>query len=193
MEAINPKTLNKFTFALVICWIVAGTILCGAFSEIEISEPRYDFRCDGTDDIDKDFLRGECYQQYRLQNHQLGIAPYAYILMNVSLIPIVTLIYSLCVKSTVDKLERSHQDDETEPRNERRSLFIAYLCRLVVNIALELTFFALLVTHLLFPKNFPSDVPCSIKNHSVKRTQSISSFICNTTRADEISGLQLRR
>ncbi|XP_029209684.2 nucleotide-binding oligomerization domain-containing protein 1-like [Acropora millepora] len=183
-EAISPKTLNKFTFALVICWIVAGTILCGAFSEIEISEPRYDFRCDGTDDIDKDFLRGKCYQQYRLQNHQLDIAPYAFILMNASLIPIVTLIYSLCVKSTVDKLERSHQDDE-EPRNERRSLFIAYLCQLVVNIALEITFFALLVTHLFFPKNFPSDFPCSIKNHSVKRTQSNNLFNCNTTRADE--------
>ncbi|XP_074622184.1 uncharacterized protein LOC141880592 [Acropora palmata] len=184
-EAISPKTLNKFTFALLVFWIVVGTILCGAFSEIEISEPRYDFRCDGTDDIDKDFLRGKCYRQYRLQNHQLGIPLYAFILINVSLIPIVTWIYSLCVKSTVDKLERSHQDHETEPRDKRRSLFIAYLCQLVVNIALEMTFFVLLETHLFYPKNFPSDFSCSIKNLSVKRTQSINIFNCNTTRADE--------
>ena len=184
-EAISPKTLNRFTFAFLVCWIVVGTILCGAFSEIEISEPRYDFRCDGTDDIDKDFLRGKCYRQYRLQNHQLGIPPYVFILINVSLIPFVTWVYSLCIKSTVDKLERGHQDNTTEPRNKRRSLFIAYLCQLVVNITLETTFFVLLETHLFYPKNFPSDFSCSIKNLSVKRTQSINLFSCHTTRADE--------
>ena len=180
-EAIRRKTLNKFTYALVICWIVAGTILCGAFSEIEISEPRYDFRCNGTDDIDKDFLRGKCFRQYRLQNHKLGVPPYAFILMNVSLIPIVTLIYSVCVQSIVDKLERGHQDNNTEPRDKRRCLFIKYLFHLVVNIAFELTFFVLLQMHLFYPKNFPSDFSCSIKSLSVKRTQSIN---CNTTSAD---------
>ena len=184
-EVISPKSLNKFTFALVICWIVVGAILCGAFSEIEISEPRYDFRCDGTDDIDKDFLRGKCYDQYRLQNHKRGIAPYAFTLINVSLILFVTCIYSLCVKSKVDKLERSHQDDDTQPRDKRRSLFIAYLCQLVVNFSLEITFFVLLETNIFYPKNFPSDFSCSIKNLSVKITKSTNLSNCNTTRADE--------
>ena len=183
--AITPKTLNKFTFALAIVWIVVGASLCIAFAEMEISEPRYDFRCDGTDDIDKDFLQGKCYRQYKLQNHRLGIPPYAFILMNVSLIAIVTWIYSLCVKSTVDNLERSHQDDHTEQRDKRRNLFIAYLCQLVVNITLEMTFFVLLETHLLYPKNFPSDFSCSIKDLSVNLTESIDLFKCNTTRADE--------
>ncbi|XP_029187818.2 NACHT, LRR and PYD domains-containing protein 12-like [Acropora millepora] len=181
-EAISPKTLNKFTYALLLCWIVVGTILCGAFSEIEISEPRYDFRCNGTEDIDKDFLRGKCYRQYRLQNHKLALPPYAFILMNVSPIPIVTLIYSLCVHSTVDKLERSHQDNNTEQRDKRRCLFIKYLSHLVANIAFQLTFFVLLEMHLFYPNYFPSDFSCVIKSLSVKRTQSI---ICNTTRADE--------
>ena len=181
-EAISPKTLNKFTYALLLWWIVVGTILCGAFSEIEISEPRYDFRCNGTDDIDKDFQRGKCYRQYRLQNHKLGVPPYAFILMNVSPIPIVTLIYSLCVQSTVDKLKRSHQDNNTEQRDKRRCLFIKYLSHLVANIAFQLTFFVLLEMHLFYPKDFPSDFSCVIKILSVKRTQSI---ICNTTRADE--------
>ena len=180
-EAISPKTLSKFTYALLLCWIVVGTILCGAFSEIEISEPRYDFRCNGTDDIDKDFLRGKCYRQYRLQNHKLGVPPYAFILMNVSTIPIVTLIYSLCVRSTVDKLERSHQDNNAEPKDKRPWLFIKYLSHLVVNIAFQLTFFVLLEKRLFYPKDFPSDFSCVIKSLSVKRTQSI---ICNTTRAD---------
>ena len=183
--AITPKTLNKFTFALAIVWIVVGASLCIAFAEMEISEPRYDFRCDGTDDIDKDFLQGRCYRQYQLQNHRLGIPPYAFILMNVSLIAIVTWLYSLCVKSTVEHLERSHQDDNREPRDKKRSLFIAYLCQLVVNIALEMTFLVLLEAHLLYPENFPSDFSCSIKDLSVNLTQSIDLFNCNTTRADE--------
>ena len=185
-EIISPKTLSKFTFALLVLWIVLGGILCVAFSEMQINESRYDFRCDGIGDTRNiDFIRGNCYQQYWIQNHKHGIAPYAFILLNVALIPIVTCIYSLCVKTTVNKLERRHQDDETEPRDKRRSLFIAYLCHLVVNIALEITFLALLETHLFYPKNFPSNFPCSVKNHSVKRTQATNLFNCNTTRAGE--------
>ncbi|XP_015755118.1 PREDICTED: NACHT, LRR and PYD domains-containing protein 14-like isoform X1 [Acropora digitifera] len=176
-EVISPKTLNKFTFALVVLWTVLGAILCGAFLELKINEPRYDFRCDGTGETRNiDYIRGECFHQYWIQNHKHGIPPYAFILLNVALIPIVTCIYSLCVKSTVYKLERRHQDEETEPRDKRRTLFIAYVCQLVVNIALETTFFALLETHLFFPENFPSNFSCTVKNLSVN---------CNTTRAGE--------
>ena len=176
-EVISPKTLNKFTFALVVLWTVLGAILCGAFLELKINEPRYDFRCDGTGETRNiDYIRGECFHQYWIQNHRHGIPPYAFILLNVALIPIVTCIYSLCVKSTVYKLERRHQDEETEPRDKRRTLFIAYVCQLVVNIALETTFFALLETHLFFPENFPSNFSCTVKNLSVN---------CNTTRAGE--------
>ena len=185
-EIISPKTLSKFTFALLVLWIVLGGILCVAFSEMQINESRYDFRCDGIGDTRNiDFIRGNCYQQYWIQNHKQGIPPYAFILLNVALIPIVTCIYSLCVKTTVNKLERRHRDEETEPRDKRRTLFIAYLCHLVVNFALEITLFALLKTHLFYPKNFPSHFPCSVKNHSVKQTQSTNLFNCNTTRAGE--------
>ena len=185
-EIISPKTLSKFTFALLVLWTVLGGILCGAFLELKINEPRYDFRCDRMGDTRNiDFIRGNCYQQYWMQNHKHGIPPYAFILLNVALIPIVTCIYSLCIKTTVNKLERRHQDDETEPGDKRRSLFVAYLCQLVVNIALEITFLALLETHLFYPKNFPSNFSCSVKNHSVKRTQATNVFNCNTTRAGE--------
>ena len=185
-EIINPRTLSKFTYSLFVLWIVLGGILCGAFLELKINEPRYDFRCDGTGETRNiDFIRGNCYHQYWTQNHKHGIPPYAFILLNVALIPIVTCIYSLCVRSTVNKLERRHQDEETEPRDKRRTLFIAYVCQLVVNIALEITFFALLETHLFYPKNFPSNFSCTVKNLSVKRTESTNLFNCNTTRAGE--------
>ena len=186
-EIISPKTLSKFTFALVLLWTVLGGIVCGAFLELKINEPRYDFRCDGTGETRNiDYIRGNCFHQYWTQNHKHGIPPYLFILLNVAQIPIVTCIYSLCVKSTVNKLERRHQDEETEPRDKRRTLFIAYVCQLVVNIALEITFITLLETHLFYPKNFPSNFSCTVKNLSVKRrTESTNLFNCNTTRAGE--------
>ena len=173
-EATSTKTLNKFANVLFICWIVVGAILIGAFSKMEISEPRYGFQCDGPGDINKDFLRRKCYDQYKKQNHKLRIPPYLFILFNVFLILIVTLIYSKCVKSTVNGLERSPEGAEGEPSNRRKSLFIGYLCHLVVNIALEITFSASLMTQLFYPKNFPSDFSCSIFN----RTQSTNFFKC---------------
>ena len=183
-DAISPKTLNKFTFALVIVWIVVGATLCIAFSELEISESRYDIRCTVTGNtLDIDFIRAKCYDQYRIQNHKLGIPPYLFIIVNVLLIPTVTLIYSQYAKSTVTELERSPQDAQGEPRNRRRTLFIAYLCQLIISIVLEITFIVLLETNLFYPSNFPSDFSCSIENLSSNRTQYINLFNCFNQRA----------
>ena len=173
-EATSTKTLSKLANVLFICWIVVGVVLIGAFSQMEISEPRYDFQCDGIGDIDKDFLQRTCYDQYKKENHKLGIPPYLFILFNVFLILLVTFIYSKCVKSTVNGLERSPEVAEGEPSNRRRNLFIVYLCQLVVSITLEMTFFASLMTHLFYPSNFPSHFSCSLFN----RTQSTNFFTC---------------
>ena len=180
-DAIIPKTLNQFRFALVILWIVVGATLCIAFSELEISEPRYDFGCNMT--LNNDFIRKKCYDQYRIQNHKLGIPPYFFIIVNALLIPTVTLIYSQYAKSTVAELEHSPQDAHRTPRNRRRTLFIAYICHLIISIVLEITFIALLETHLFYPSNFPSDFTCSIKNRSFNRTQSTIKFKCFNQRA----------
>ena len=184
-EAISPKTLSKFTFALLICWIVLGGILCGAFSEMKNNEPRYDFRCVTGNILNIDYIRGKCYDQYRIQNHKLGIPPLLFILVNVSLILIVTFIYSQCVKSTVNGLERSPQDLQGKPSNRRRTLFIAYLCQLITSIVLEVTFIISLETHLFYPTNFPSDFTCSIENSPINGTQSTTSFNCFNHRAGD--------
>ena len=173
-EATSTKTLNKFANALFICWIVVGALLIGAFSKMEISEPRYDFQCHGIGNINKDFLQRKCYDQYKRENHKLGIPPYLFVLFNVFLILIVTFIYSKCVKSTVNGLERSPEGAEGEPSNRRRNLFIAYLCQLVVSITLEITFFVSLMTHLFYPSNFPSHFSCSLVN----LTQFTNFFTC---------------
>ena len=183
-ELLSPKTLNKFTFALVIFWILIGAMLCGAFLEMENNEPRYDFRCDVKGNIwNIDFIRGKCYDQYRTQNHKLVISPLVFILVNVSLIPAVTVIYSVYANSIVNGLKRSHQDAQGEPTNRRRTLFIAYLCRLIICVVLEITFIALLETNLFYPRNFPSDFSCSIENPSFNRTQSTNLFHCFNHRA----------
>ena len=183
-EAISPKTLNKFTFALVIVWIVVGATLCIAFSELEISESRYDIRCNVTGNtLNIEFLRGKCYDQYRIHNHKLGIPPYLFIIVNVLLIPIVTVIYSQYAKSIVNELERNPQDAQGQHRNRRRTLFIAYLCELIISIVLEITFIVLLETQLFYPRNFPSDFSCSIENPSFTRAQSPNLFNCYNQRA----------
>ncbi|XP_074624042.1 uncharacterized protein LOC141882002 [Acropora palmata] len=178
-EAISPKTLNKFTFALVIVWIVVGATLCIAFAELEISESRYDIHCVTGNNPDSDFILGKCYDEYRMQNHRLGIPPYLFVIVNVLLLPIVTVIYSQYAKSTVNELERNPQDAQGQPTNRRRTLFMAYLCELSISIVLEITFIVLLETHLFYPRNFPSDFSCSIENPSFNRTQ----FNCYNKRA----------
>ena len=183
VEKVCPKTLSKVTFALIACWMVSGSILLGAFSDMEINEPRFDFGCDGKGNIDKDFLRGKCYDQYWIQNHKLGIPPYLFVIVNVLLIPIVTFIYSQYAKSTVNELERNPQDAEGQPRNPRRNLFNAYLCQLIVSVVLAITFILFLERHLFYPKNFPSNFSCSIENSSVNGTQSTTLFNCSNRRA----------
>ena len=183
-ELLTPKTLNKFRFALVIFWILLGAMLCGAFLEMENNEPRYDFRCDVKGNIRNiDFIRGKCFDQYRIENHKLFIPPLVFILVNVSLIPVVTVIYSIYASSTVNGLKRTHPDAQGDPKNRRRTLFIAYLCQLTISIALEITFILFVETHLFYPRNFPSEFSCSIENRSFNRTQSTDLFNCFNHRA----------
>ena len=183
-DAISPKTFNKFAYALVIVWFVVGATLCIAFAELEISESRYDIRCHVTENtLNIDFIRGKCYDQYRIESHKLGIPPYLFIIVNVLLITIVTVIYSQYAKSTVNELERNAQDAQGQRRKRRRTLFIAYLCQLIISIVLEITFIVLLETPLFYPRNFPSDFSCAIETPSFNLTQSTNVFNCFNQRA----------
>ena len=178
-ELLIPKTLNKLTYVLVVVWFVVGATLCVAFSEIEISESRYDIQCVAGKNPDIAFIRGKCSDQYRIENHKLGFSPYLFVIVNVLLILIVPVFYSQIVKSTVDELERNPQDAQLQPRNRRRTLFIAYLCQLIISIVLEITFIILLETHVFYPKNFPSDFSCSIETPSFNLTESTDIFNCS--------------
>ena len=184
-KVIPPETLNKFRFALVNLRCLVGIVLIGAFVDMEISAARSDFVCHWTGNVGSiNFIRTKCYHQYREQNHKLKLPPYLFILFHVILILTVTVAYSQCVKSTVNELKCNREEAEGE-RSNRRILFIAYLFQLVVSIVLEITFIVLLEAQLFYPRNFPSDFLCSIKNPSFNRTQSTNLFHCLNQRAYE--------
>ena len=183
-EAISPKTLNKFSFALVILWIVVGATAFIAFAEQERNESRYDIQCVTGSNPNSVFIHGNCYDQYRMQNRKLVLPPYLFVGVNVVWLPLVTIIYHLNAKSTVDELERNPQDAQRQPRYRRRTLFMAYLFQLLHGIVWTITFIVLLETHLFYPGNFSSDFSCSIKNPSFNRTQ----FNCHNKRADYKNG-----
>ena len=164
-EALTPKTFNKISYVLVLVWIFLGLAATGIFSELEISEPRFDFGCVVKTGSDKDFIRRKCFDQYQKKINKLGIPPYAFIIANFSAISIVSLVYSQYVKSTVNRLEGGHEDAEGERRNprRRRRLFVTYLSQLAAKFALGIIFIVFLETDLFYPGHFPTDFTCRVE------------------------------
>ena len=180
-----PSTFNHLTLLTVKAWIGLGSILSVIYLEMQINERRSDFRCDVKGNIDKDFIRGKCFDQYQKRNSKLGVPVYAFIMVKVFVIPFVSVIYSQCVKSIVREFESRHQDAE------RRSyrLFLAYFCQLVASCALRIIFIALLEIELFYPRTFPADFSCSLEGISVgflpNQTKSANSVHCLTQRAGD--------
>ncbi|XP_068717662.1 nucleotide-binding oligomerization domain-containing protein 1-like [Montipora capricornis] len=158
-QALTPKTFNSLSFVAVLLWIFLGLAATGIFSELEISEPRFDFVCVSKTGSDKDFIRRKCFDQYQKKINKLGIPPYAFIIVNFSAISIVSLVYSQYVKSTVNRLEGGHEDAEGERRNPRRRsrLFVTYLSQLAAKFALGIVVVVFLKTDLFYPGHFPTD------------------------------------
>ena len=181
-----PSTFSKLGLLTLKGWIGLGSILSAIFLQMRNSEPISDFRCDVKDKIDKDFVRGKCFDQYQKQNNKLGVPLYAFIMVNVLVIPVVSVIYSQCVKSTVRELECRHQDIE---KRKSRRLFLAYFCKLALSCALRIIFIAFLETELFYPRTFPADFTCSITGTSVgffpNQTKSANSVHCFTQRAGD--------
>ncbi|XP_044181714.1 nucleotide-binding oligomerization domain-containing protein 1-like [Acropora millepora] len=177
-----PSTFNKFGLLTLKGWVGLGSILSAIFLQMHNSEPSSDFRCDVKGHIDKDFVRGKCFDQYQKQNNKLGVPLYAFIMVNVWVIPAVSVIYSQCVKSTVTELERRHQDAE---RGRSRRLFLAYFCQLAVSCALRIIFIVFLEIELFYPRTFPADFNCSTKGFLPNQTKSTNSVHCFTQRAGD--------
>ena len=165
-ELLTPKTLNKLSVLAVTVWIPFGVTLFGIFADIENNESRFDFRCDATldDKADKDFIRGKCFDEYQKEYNELRIPVYGFVIINFSIIAIFSLIYSQCVKSTVNKLETRNADVEEQSQEgnpTKRRLFKAYCFQLVSRFALAIIFIVL-QTRVFYPSNFPSNFNCNL-------------------------------
>ena len=161
-----PSTFSCLGLLTVRGWYYLGMMLApGKLLEIQFNEPSSDLRCDVNNSIDKDFIRGMCFDQYQKQNNRLGLPLYAFITFNFLVIHVVAVFYSQIVKSTVRELESRHGQDA----EQRRScfLFCAYFCQLAISCGLRIISFTCLEREQFYPKMFPANFTCSIKNVSV--------------------------
>ncbi|XP_044177612.1 nucleotide-binding oligomerization domain-containing protein 2-like isoform X2 [Acropora millepora] len=182
-----PSTFNTLSLLTVKGWIGLGSILFAIVLKMHDSETRSDFRCHVKGNIDKDFVRGSCFDQYQKQNNKLGVPLYAFIMVNSLATTVGSVIYSQCVKSIVRELECRHQDSE---RRRSRRLFLSYFCQLAVSCALRIVFIVFLETELFYPRTFPAKFSCSITSTSVglspiNQTKSTNSVQCISQRAGD--------
>ena len=156
-------------------WIAVGIILFGVFFDMEINESRFDFRCDvNTAKIDKDFIRGKCFEQYEKRYNKLSIPLYGFVIVNFLLLVIVCVIYSQFVKLRINELETSQNATNVERQilienPSRRKLFTAYCCQLATRFCLGILFIVLLQTQVAYPRNSTlSSVYVTTESHEMR-------------------------
>ena len=187
-----PETVSILSYVAVFFWILLDGIVSAIFLDMEINESRFDVSCDVKTTSEKDFIQGKCFDQYQNQFYKLGIPLYAFVIVNFLSISLVSLVYSLCIKSTVNRLKGALRDAERSLSNRRRirrrCLFFAYLSQLAAKFALGIIFIVFLKTDLLYPGHFPADFTCPVERGndsgklSTTQTQS-TVYECNNRRA----------
>ena len=201
-EFLTPKSFNKFSFVGIIFWILFGVTLFGIFADTESYEPRFDFNCGVKTNNLKDLIEGRCFEQYEERYNKLGIPVYGFVIFNFLIIAIVSVIYSLSVKSRVNELEapvvdaERGQDQQENRRGQKRTpprgLFIRYVSQLAFRISFGILFIVL-QTQVLYVSNFPSNFKCELVptagNNSVTPSTNITPvtqvFYCHNTRASK--------
>ncbi|XP_068698570.1 nucleotide-binding oligomerization domain-containing protein 1-like [Montipora foliosa] len=162
-----PETVNMLSYVAVFSWILLDGIVSAIFLDMEINESRFDIGCDVKTTSEKDFIQGKCFDQYQKKFYKLGIPLYALVIVNLFSISLVSLVYSVCIKSTVNRLKGALRDAERRLSNPRRirkrCLFFAYLSQLAAKFALGIIFIVFLKTDLLYPGHFPADFTCTVE------------------------------
>ena len=161
-DLARKKALNIFSFIVFVTWIIACCILAGVFILIEIGESKSDIRCDAefNDKDEKELIREKCFDKYQEEYSKLPV--FGFVFINCFILAKVPIIYSLCLKSRVDKLETPNQNVEGQPQ-QRRVLFTAYCCQLAATIVLATVFIIVLQTRAFHAStNFPSHFECNL-------------------------------
>ena len=161
-DLARKKALNIFSFIIFVTWIIACCILAGVFILIEIGESKSDIRCDAEfkDKDEKELIREKCFDKYQEEYSKLPV--FGFVFINCFILAMVPIIYSLCLKSRVDKLETPNQNVEGQPQ-QSRVLFTAYCCQLAATIVLATVFIIVLQTCAFHAStNFPSHFECNL-------------------------------
>ena len=161
-DLARKKALNIFSFIVFVTWIIACCILAGVFILIEIGESKSDIRCDAefNDKDEKELIREKCFDKYQEEYSKLPV--FGFVFINCFILAMVPIIYSLCLKSRVDKLETPNQNVEGQPQ-QSRVLFTAYCCQLAATIVLATVFIIVLQTRAFHTStNFPSHFECNL-------------------------------
>ena len=104
LEYLEPKTFHRVHYVAVCFWILASVSFFAVFLDMEINEPRLDFRCDGAKSKTVDTVRGKCYEKYMKQYNKFGFPVYGFVILNLLLNTLVCAIYSQIVRPKVDQL-----------------------------------------------------------------------------------------
>ena len=135
------------------------------------------------DEDDRELIKRKCFDQYKKEYNRFPV--YALVLLSFFVDTLVSAIYSVRIKSTVNQLEASKRrssdaeeqiENGNQPRRRRR-LFIAYSCQLVTRFALRILFIVL-QTRVLYPSNFPSNFECALNS-------SAQTYDCKNQRASK--------
>ncbi|XP_078362219.1 nucleotide-binding oligomerization domain-containing protein 1-like isoform X2 [Oculina patagonica] len=185
IENLKHKTFSPFGYFVNFFWVVAEITLTGVFADIESSESRFDFHC-AANANEKDLGKtktAKCLEQYRKLYNKLGVPVFAFVVLNFFLIASVCVVYSLVVKSRVDKLLKAlgNGDAENQPPPVTRKLFKAYCCQLGIKLVFGIIFI-FLQTQLFYPSNFPPSFECNDTPESSKATNASASNIQNMTK-----------
>ena len=165
-ELWTPKTFNKISFLGNVLWIAVGIVLFGVFLDTEINESRFDFRCDVNNaNVDKDFVRLECFVQYEKRNNKLSFPLYGFVIVNFCFPFLVCVLYSVIVTPRVKNLESRNTDVERrqdhQAKTTQRTLFIGYCCQLATRFCLKVVFSIFQQTEIFYPREFPSNFTCN--------------------------------
>ena len=191
------KALSILSFLIFILWIVVCVCLSGIFILIEINDSTSDIRCDAEfkDKDEKEHIREKCFDKYQEEYNKFPV--YGFVFINGFILAIVPIIYSLCLKSRVDKLETPNRNVERQPQ-QSRVLFTAYCSQLAATIVLATVFIIVLQIHgFRASTNFPSNFECNpLKQGSNSSAFSSSNgsrantdiYPCRNTRANKKFG-----
>ena len=112
-EFLIPKCFSVVAFVASICQFLCGVTLIGITRSIASTEDRK-FTCD-VESTSKSFIEALCFSKYR-ETYNSPVPFYGYVILSFGVTVAVSCIYSLCVKSRVERVEQRLSNEANRSR-----------------------------------------------------------------------------